>query len=90
MRVNNLERRIRGVEGFDVEIIWPDETNVRGDYEGAKSYRWERAARESWTVAEWIRERFHHANPQFDVRVHDADGNPVSGRNTLRTVRDGY
>jgi len=90
VRVDYLEGQIREVEGFDVAIQWPDGSNVRGDFERARSYRYERAARDSWTVAEWIRERFHHRNPQFDVSVLDNSGNPVSGRHTLGTVRETY
>lgn len=90
VRVDYLEGRIRNIEGFDVQIQWPDGNNLRGDYEGAKTYRYERAARDSWTVAEWIRERFHHMNPQFNVIVLDSNGSPVTGRYTLGTVREGY
>ena len=90
VRVDYLERQIREVEGFDVAIIWPDGENIRGDYEGARTYRYTRAARDSWTVAEWKRERFHHLNPHFDVDILDNDGDPVSGRYTLGTVREDY
>lgn len=90
IRVDTLERKIRQVEGFNVRVLWPDGTDVRSDYVGAKSYRCIRAARDSWTVARWIRERFKHSNPQFDVEVVDGNGNPVSGRTSLRTVRKWY
>ena len=90
VRVDYLEKKIRDVEGFDIEIKWEDGNNVRGDFEGAKSYRYENAARNSWTIAEWTRERFHRYNPHFRVTVLDSDGNPVSGRYTLGSVREGY
>lgn len=90
VRVDYLEDQIREVEGFDVEIQWEDGTNIRSDYEGAKSYKFQRAARDSWTVAEWKRERFHHRNPHFKVEVFDCNGDPVSGKYTLGTVREGY
>ena len=90
VRVDYLESVIRDVEGFNVAIHWPDGLDIRGDYERAKSYRYTRAARDSWTVAKWMRERFHYVNPQFEVFVLDSDGIPVSGRHTLGTVREGY
>ena len=87
IRVDTLERRIRQVEGFKVRVLWPDGTDVRSDYVGGKSYRSIRAARDNWTVARWIRDRFKRSNPQFDVEVIDSNGNPVHGRTFLRTVR---
>lgn len=90
IRVDTLERRIRQIEGFNVRVLWPDGADVRSDYVGAKSYRGIRSARDSWTVARWIRERFKHSNPQFDVEVLDGNENPVHGRTSLRTVRNLY
>ena len=90
IRVDTLERRIRQLEGLNVRVLWPDGTDVRSDYVGAKSYRFIRAARDGWTVARWIRERFKHSNPQFDVEVIVGNGNPVHGRTSLRTVRNWY
>jgi hypothetical protein len=87
IRIDTLERRIRQLEGFSVRVLWPDGTDVRSDYVGAKSYRCIRAARDNWTVARWVRERFNRLNPQFDVEVLDSNGNPVHGRTSLRTVR---
>ena len=90
IRVDTLERRIKQIEGFNVRVLWPDKTDVRSDYVGAKAYRCIRAARDSWTVASWIRERFKRSNPQFDVEVIDGNGNPVHGRTSLRNVRKWY
>ena len=90
IRVDTLERKIRQVEGFNVRVLWPDGNDVRSDYVGGKSYRCIRAARDSWTVARWKRDRFKRSNPQFDVEVIDGNGNPVQGRTSLRTVREWY
>lgn len=90
IRVDSLERKIRQIEGFNIRILWPDGTNVRSDYIGAKSYRCIRGARDSWTVSRWIKERFKHSNPQFNVEVLDSIGNSVNGRTTLRTIRKWY
>ena len=87
IRVDTLERKIRYIEGFNVRLLWPDGTDVRSDYVGAKYYRFIRGARDNWTVSRWIKERFKHSNPQFDVEVLDGIGNPVNGRTSLRTVR---
>jgi len=90
VRVDYLKRRIRDIEGFHVQIQGTDGNNLRGDYEGARTYEYKRAARDSWTVAKWIRERFHDMNPQFNVIVLDSNGSPVTGGYTLGTVRGGY
>ena len=80
IRVDTLGRRIRQVEGFNVRVLWPDGNDVRSDYVGSKSYRCKRAARDNLTVAIWIRERFKHSNPQFDIEVIDSNRNSVHGR----------
>ncbi len=88
--VRSLERAIRRVEGFDVDVYWPDWTNVRGDYRDAMRYERVKASPNNWTVDDWIRKRFKKFNPQFEVRVKDGNGDIVRNNTRLRTVRDTY
>jgi len=90
IRVDTLERKIKQIEGFNVRLLWPDGSDVRSDYVGAKSYRCIRGARDNWTVSRWIKDRFKHSNPQFDVEVLYSIGNSVNGRTSLKTVRKRY
>lgn len=89
--VSNLENKIRNVEGFSVKVYWPDGTDVRGDYRGAKSYKWHIRSDDNWTIAQWVHSRFKEANPQFKVEVLDGNGNIIRPWNIkLKTVRDTY
>ena len=89
MRVKNLERDIKKIEGFNVKVL-EDGVDKRGDSEEARSYSFMRASQDTRTVAQWIDERFKETNPHFDVEVLDGDGNPVHPRTTLGNVRGTY
>lgn len=89
-RVKNVEKRIWDLEGFAVRILWPDGRDVRGDKTGMPTYPYDRAAKNSMSVASWRELRFHHAFPGFDVEVVDADGTAAHGNTLLSSVRDSY
>ncbi len=88
--VGRVERRIYRVEGFRAEVQHLDGRNVRSDREGMPAWPFERGAKDSWTVADWRRERFNAVYPGFDVDVLDGGRNPVPGHTRLKTVRDTY
>ena len=91
MKVGRVELRIANVEGFLVKIRHlVGGADVRSDREGMPSWPYERAARDTWTVADWKRERFAPRYPGFEVDVVDGDGNLVTGQTRLETVRDSY
>ena len=89
-KVGRVELQISQVERFLVKIHYLDGRDVRSDREGMPGWPYERAAKDSWTVAEWKRERFNTVYPGFDVDVLDADCNPVPGQTRLESLRDTY
>ena len=89
-KVGRVEMRIAQVEGFLVKIHYLDGRNVRSDREGMPGWPYERAAKDSWTVADWRRERFNAVYPGFDVDVLDGDCNAVPGQTRLENLRDTY
>jgi hypothetical protein len=90
MRVGRVELRIANVEGFLVRIRHLHGADVRSDREGLPTWPYERAAKDTWSVADWKRERFAPRYPGFEVDVVDGDGEPVHGLTKLETVRDSY
>lgn len=91
--VQRVEREIRLFEGFDVVIRHGrDRRDVRGDRGRVPGYagKYERRARDRFTVADWKRARFQKHYPGFDVDVLDADGRPASGRARLGKLRERY
>ena len=89
-KVGRVELRVSQVEGFLVKLRYPDGGDVRSDRAGLPTWPYERAAKDSWTVADWKRERFTPTYPGFSVDVLDADENAVPGQTKLETVRDTY
>lgn len=90
MLVKNVEKRIWDIEGFDVIIRHADGRDMRGDRQGIPPYQYDRAARNSMTVAAWIDQRFNQRYPGLAVDVLDGYGNVVVGNTLLATVRDSY
>jgi len=89
-KVGRVELRISIVEGFLVRIRHSDGADVRSDRQGMPTWPYERAAKDSWSVADWKRERFAQTYPGFTVDVLDGDEESVSGQTKLETVRDTY
>jgi len=89
-RVGRVELRISQIEGFLVKIQHLTGADVRSDRAGMPAWPYERAAKDSWTVAQWKRERFQPVYPGFNVEVVDGDGNLVHGGMRLESVRDTY
>jgi hypothetical protein len=89
-KVGSVELRISQVEGFLVTLRHLDGGDVRSDRTGLPTWPYERAAKDSWSVADWKRERFGPTYPGFVVDVLDGDGRDVHGHTKLETVRDSY
>lgn len=87
--VENVEKRIAKIEGFEVTIR-RDGRNVRGDRENLPTFRRQRAMKGGATVAQWKRVRFNQMFPGFEVDVHHADGSVAAGQSRLWSVRDTY
>jgi hypothetical protein len=89
-KVGRVELRISQIEGFLVKIHHLDGRDVRSDRQGMPSWPYERAAKDSWTVADWRRERFNTVYPGFDVDVLDGDCVPAAGQTRLENLRESY
>lgn len=85
----NVERKIGQVEGFDV-IIRLGSQDVRGDKVLPVQYSKSNAAKGTYTVSQWIAQRFKKDFPGYDVDVLLASGEKASGRTLLSTVRESY
>jgi hypothetical protein len=91
VKIGTLEMKIARVEGFQVHVFTLDGRNVRSDREGMPPWNWEKAARDSWSVARWKQERFRSVYPGFDIEILDGDGVVVEfGQTLLETVRESY
>lgn len=89
-KVGRVELRISQIEDFRVTIRHLGGADVRSDRAGLPAWPYERAAKDSWNVSDWRRERFAATYPGFIVEVLDGDGNVVPGQTKLETVRDSY
>ena len=88
--VGSIELKIARVEGFLVRIKYPAGTDVRSDREQMPPYPYERAAKDSWTVQQWKKERFRYVYPGFEVDVLVDGRTTARGQTRLETVRDSY
>ena len=90
MLVRNLERNIEDTEGFEVNFLHPDGTDVKGHKKIQGDYSYEQKAPHRYTASNWKENRFKSNFPGFDVEVLDGEGEPVLGNTRLDTVRDSY
>jgi hypothetical protein len=91
--IAKVEREIRAVEGFDVRILYSlGKRDVRSDKENVPGYRknHERMARNTHTIADWVRLRFAPDYSGFAVKVLKADGSVAGSKSLLSNVRAGY
>jgi len=92
--VKRVQREVRKLEGFDIVMRYAggERRNVRDDRKRIPSYRgkYERKARERFTVADWKRTRFARHYPGFEVDVLDAKGRVADGRVRLSNLRSRY
>ncbi len=83
--VKRVEQEIRNVEGFDVAI-----KNGTGASLPKYAPKYDRAARNAFTVGDWKRGRFGRHYPEHSVEVLRADGRVASDRTTLAKLRAEY
>ncbi len=83
-KLKRIERKIAGIEGFDVTIKY------HGDTDTLPSYDFERAANRDLTVAQWRNQRFMRIYPDCEVAVRFADESEAHGATRLARVRDSY
>jgi len=88
--VGSIELKIARIEGFLVRIKYPGGADVRSDREQMPPYPYERAAKDSWTVQQWKRERFLRVYPGFEVDVLSGRRAAARGQTRLETLREGY
>ncbi len=89
--IQQVERRIFDVEGFEVRLRHGrDRRDVRSDKGSIKQYRFKRALKHSKSVKEWRDGRFAETYMGFVVDVLHSDGRVAHGRTLLGTVRDSY
>ena len=89
--IKTVERDIRKLEGFDVSILHErDLRDVRSDRRGLPRYTYVRAAREGFSIHDWIRVRFSRRYPGFKVKVLGRNGKGTNGRTLLRNLRAQY
>ena len=89
------EKKINVIEGFAVRFLHAAPGNakgrdVRGDKKNLPSYRYQRRAPGTQTVAAWIESRFSKSFPGYKVEVIDGYGKKVHGKTLLSTLRDTY
>lgn len=87
MRSTKAVRKAIGeVEGFEVRFVGVDPDDDV-DARRVDEYPFERAARGTWTVAEWKRKRFDVTYPDFSAEVLDPSGAVVHGKTLLENLR---
>jgi len=89
--VNIVEEQLQLCEGFRVQFrdkrTWRD---IKGNLGGIPPYKYEKMAKNCWSVTQWAERRFNMCYPGFDVAVLKANGHVANGRTHLATVRDTY
>jgi hypothetical protein len=89
--LRRVQRQIEGIEGFRVKF--KDRKTLRDindRHKGIPAYPFQKALKNSCTVARWRSLRFKTCYPGFAVDVLNFDGSVVNGKVHLGTVRDTY
>jgi hypothetical protein len=90
-KIENVERRIRRIEGFRVRFLYEkDRKDVRGDKIVSRGYPYEHAASNDITVEAWKNTRFRRVYPGYEIDVLDGGKSSVQGNTKLATVRHSY
>lgn len=63
---------------------------MRSDKTGVPSYRFGKAAKNDFTVAQWRDQRFKSVYVGYEVTVWFQNGDPAHGATKLSTVRQSY
>jgi hypothetical protein len=85
--IGKVQSKIQKVEGFSVNFLHSDGTDVKDNMDGIPQYPYHNAANSDWSITYWIEARFKQTYPGFDVRVLDTKGKPVNGKTSLKNVK---
>ena len=83
-----VARVISRIEGFEVSFV-DDDGNIVGGVSVA-SYRFQRAAKNTWTLAQWREMRIDAEYPDLWLVAWRPDGEEAHGRTLLETLRRLY
>ena len=83
-----VAKTISQIEGFEVSFV-DDNGNVVDDAEIA-SYRYQRAAKKTWTLAQWRETRIEEEYPDLWLVAWRPDGKEAHGRTLLETLRHSH
>lgn len=89
-KVENIEKRIRTVEGFNVTIRHLDGKDANSKMNIPKQYSYKNMAKNYWTVGQWRKNRFEQCFPGFKVDVKDKDRKVKQKNAKLANIRDTY
>lgn len=93
MLVGTHIQKIAEIEGFQVEIFKNGKLLSNHETEPdlkVFSREYSNRAKDSFTVQEWITNRFNKVNQGFTVNVLKGDGSTAPGNTKLSTVRQSY
>ncbi len=88
--MENVEKKIFKIEGFEVRFHHEAGRDIRDDKANVPQYPYERALKNTKTVAGWRSGRFASRYPGYTVKVYTADGTEAAGNTRLSSVRDTY
>ena len=83
-----VAKTISKIEGFEVSFV-DDDGNIVDDADVA-SYRFQRAAKHTWTLAQWRESRIEAEYPEQWIVAWRPDGTEAHGRTLLETLRRSY
>ncbi|MCY4518644.1 MAG: class I SAM-dependent DNA methyltransferase [Acidimicrobiaceae bacterium] len=83
-----VAKTISKIEGFEVSFV-DDDGNVVDDADVA-SYRFQRAAKNTWSLAQWRESRIEVEYPEQWIVAWRPDGTEAHGRTLLETLRRSY
>jgi hypothetical protein len=86
--VKTVEKRIREIEGFDVQFIHSGK-NVRSDADIPTQYAAKKMSKNSYTVNDY-KMKLQKQYPGYDFSILKSDGEKASGQTKLSTIRDTY
>jgi len=88
--VKRVESKVGRLEGFDVRIRHSHGRDVRADKGRMPTYPYERKAKDSMTVKQWIARRFGRHYAGYRVEVLDWYRKPQRGNTKLGKVRESF
>ena len=83
---------ISEIEGFSIEFLNKDGTQLPSHKNGLPSYKkqYERRSRGTWTVNEWKQKRFDSLYPEYSVNVLRENGDVAAPQTQINSVRETY